>query len=107
VVNTPLHEEKLTPDPVSEIAFTRRLDRFAATLCFLLAAFALAVVAVAVIDFARGCPGSRHGCFYSSLGFPIFLGIALVATLGGLWLWPRRSNSGISTPPPKRENDRR
>lgn len=93
----------MTPNPVSEIAFTRRLDRFAATLCSLLAVFALAVVVFSIIEVARGCPGSRHGCTYISSGAPIFLGIALVATVGGLWLWPRRPHSGVSTTSPKHE----
>ena len=74
------------PDPAS--ALTRRFDRFAAILCFLVAAATLVNAALGAIDVARSCPGSRHGCGYLGLGTAIFFAIALVATALGRWLWP-------------------
>ena len=72
---------------------TRRPDRFAAALCFLLAFSSLAIAAFSVIDFVHGCSVFRHGCFYVALFSPIFLAITVGASLAGLLLWPQRASS--------------
>jgi len=74
---------------VSDPQFSRRVDRFAATLCFLVAAIALAIVGLSVIDFSRGCAVFRHGCFYVAIAAPLFLLLALCAVGAGFWMWPR------------------
>ena len=82
------------------MAFTRRVDRFAAILCFLVAGAALLVAAFAVFDFTRGCATFRHGCFYIAFAAPLFLIIALITAGAGYWLWPRDRASPSSTRPP-------
>ena len=74
---------------MSDPQFTRRVDRFAATLCFVVAAIAVALVVLSVVDFSRGCAVFRHGCFYVAFAAPLFLVLAACAIGAGLWMWPR------------------
>jgi hypothetical protein len=76
------------------------VDRFGATLCFLLAAGALAVALFGAIDFTRGCAAFRHKCFYIALAAPALLVAAIIAGGAGWLLWPRRREIDITRRPP-------
>ena len=72
---------------------TDRLDRSAATLCFLVAGFFLLSAIVGLADYFTGCSALPHGCTFLAVTAPVLLLVGLAIAAAGFWLWPRHANA--------------
>lgn len=83
-------------------AFTNRVDRVAASGCFVLSALIVATCLRGIIDLVQGCSDPRHGCAYFIVGLPLFVVIAFLCAGAGYWLWPNyhgESDESLSEQP--------